>query len=449
MRFDHRGNTYEVFRSTKNNQSNFKKAIPNDNWEKLDEDDKWEVLAERSENEVTTSIQNVLGMDLNLFNKTILIPHNDFGAIMNQDKKDRRETFSGIIKGDIYESMKNIADATKKELTAKLDRMQGAIEDNIRRINIPENQDQESGVITSISTNELIKIQKQKKGEGKEIKELIKEGVNAKEQLEKLISLLNDYQQKEQSQQESKERIHEYEKEITALEKIEKDYLKQITSSQQTLKKIEYVPNSQEALNLWKGHLDLEENRKAIEKKILATNEIRTIEELDNDLSQADIEIKNSTDKLSEIITYISTAIEKHKNTKKSLEAYLSNSNDLKQTNLEIAQIEKIIKSNKIAEILSELKIGDVCPICGNKISEINTVHSSEALPEEQYKQYKEQADTYQRQLLNIEEQLNEDIKNLEQLTVAEIELKIEENSDQIKSLMPIGAKYKEFMGDI
>ena len=149
LKFEHRNNNYEIFRSAKPNQSYFRK---------LNANNEWEILAERLEDEVTKAVESTIGLNLNLFNKTILIPQNKFDGLIAQDAKSRRATFSGLISGNIFEKMRDIAYNKEKELADQLNTMQGAL--NVYIAQILKGENLETTSQTDIPIKELQKIKK-------------------------------------------------------------------------------------------------------------------------------------------------------------------------------------------------------------------------------------------------------------------------------------------------
>ena len=435
FKFEHRGNSYEIFRSAKPNQSYFRK---------LNADNEWEILAERLEDEVTKAVESTIGLNLNLFNKTILIPQNKFADLIAQDAKSRRATFSGLISGNIFEKMRDIAYSKEKELEDQLNTMQGALNVYIAQISKGENLEITSQ--TDIPIKELQKIKKQSEKDKKTLQDEIQLLEDAKNGMIELNTVLLQQQQRETNIKQLKANIGFLESEIKTLTEKETQDSKQYQLHKKELEKIQYVPNSKEALNHWQNKYSLEQNKAVIEKQLIVTNEIKLISELNKSILQADTEIENKIVTLSQIVNYIGDQVNTHTYIEQQLQNYLSIKQEMHALSSKLKELDKADVNNEIASILAKLSVGDLCPVCGNKITTLKAHTKEQEISRDVYEEQKKRLEELNKKLYSIEEQLNKHANNIHKTSNEDLEKKIQESKNQYQSLIPIGKKYKDFL---
>ncbi|MFL2634217.1 MAG: AAA family ATPase [Dehalococcoidia bacterium] len=434
LKFEHRGSSYEIFRSAKPNQSYFRK---------LNTDNEWEILAERLEDEVTKAVESTIGLNLNLFNKTILIPQNKFADLIAQDAKSRRATFSGLISGNIFEKMRDIAYSKEKELEDQLNKMQGALNVYITQILKGENLEITSQ--TDIPIKELQKIKKQSEKDKKATQEEIQLLEDTKNEMIELNTVLLQEQQRETNIKKLKTNIGSLESDIKTLGEKETQDAKQYQLHKKELDKIQYVPNSKEALNHWQNKYDLEQNKAVIEKQLIVSNEIKLISELNESILQADTEIENKIVTLSQIVNYIAGQVNTQTYIKEQLENYLSLKQEIHTLSSKIKELEKTDINNEIVSILAKLSVGDLCPVCGNKITTLKAHTMEQEISRDAYEEQKKYLEELNKKLYSIEEQLNKHANNIHKASNKDLANKIQESKNQYESLIPIGKKYKNF----
>jgi len=434
FKFEHRGNSYEILRSAKPNQSYFRK---------LNADNEWEILAERLEDEVTKAVESTIGLNLNLFNKTILIPQNKFADLIAQDAKSRRATFSGLISGNIFEKMRDIAYSKEKELADQLNTMQGAL--NVYIAQILKGENLEITTQTDIPIKELQKIKKQREKDKKILQEEIQLFEDTKNGMIELNTVLLQQQQRKTNIKQLKANIESLESEIKSLTEKETHDTKQYQLHKKELEKIQYVPNSKKALNHWQNKYDLEQNKAVIEKQLIVTNELNLISELNESISQADTEIENKIITLSQIVNYIADQVNTHTYIQEQLENYLSIKQEMHTLSSKIKELEKADVNNEIASILAKLSVGDLCPVCGNKITTLKAHIKEQEISKDVYEEQKKCLEELNKKLYSIEEQLNKHVNNIQKASNEGLVKKIQESKKQYESLIPIGKKYKDF----
>lgn len=434
LKFEHRGNSYEIFRSAKPNQSYFRK---------LNVDNEWEILAERLEDEVTKAVESTIGLNLNLFNKTILIPQNKFDGLIAQDAKSRRATFSGLISGNIFEKMRDIAYSKEKELEDQLNTMQGALNVYIAQILKGENLEITSQI--DIPIKELQKIKKQSEKDKKILQEEIQLLEDTKNGMIELNTGLMQKQQRETNIKQLKTNIGSLESDIKMLTGKETQDTKKYQLHKKELEKIQYVPNSKEALNHWQNKHDLEQNKAVIEKQLIVTNEIKLISELNKSILQADTEIENKIVTLSQIVNYIAVQVNTHTYIEEQLQNYLSIKQEIHTLSSKLKELEKANVNNEIASILAKLSVGDLCPVCGNKITTLKAHTKEQEISRDVYAEQKKRLEELNKKLYSIEEQLKQHIDNIHKASNEGLVKKIQESKNQYESLIPIGKQYKDF----
>ncbi|MDG1990116.1 MAG: SMC family ATPase [Dehalococcoidia bacterium] len=434
LKFEHRGNSYEIFRSAKPNQSYFRK---------LNVDNEWEILAERLEDEVTKAVESTIGLNLNLFNKTILIPQNKFDGLIAQDAKSRRATFSGLISGNIFEKMRDIAYSKEKELEDQLNTMQGALNVYIAQILKGENLEITSQI--DIPIKELQKIKKQNEKDKKILQEEIQLLEDTKNGMIELNTGLMQKQQRETNIKQLKTNIGSLESDIKTLTGKETQDTKKYQLHKKELEKIQYVPNSKEALNHWQNKHDLEQNKAVIEKQLIVTNEIKLISELNKYILQADTEIENKIVTLSQIVNYIAVQVNTHTYIEEQLQNYLSIKQEIHTLSSKLKELEKANVNNEIASILAKLSVGDLCPVCGNKITTLKAHTKEQEISRDVYAEQKKRLEELNKKLYSIEEQLKQHIDNIHKASNEGLVKKIQESKNQYESLIPIGKQYKDF----
>ena len=434
LKFEHRNINYEIFRSAKPNQSYFRK---------LNANNEWEILAERLEDEVTKAVESTIGLNLNLFNKTILIPQNKFDGLIAQDAKSRRATFSGLISGNIFEKMRDIAYNKEKELADQLNTMQGAL--NVYIAQILKGENLETTSQTDIPIKELQKIKKQIKKDKKILQEEIQLFEDTKNGMIELNTVLLQQQQRETNIKQLKANIESLESEIKSLTEKEMHDTKQYQLHKKELGKIQYVPNSKEALNHWQSKYNLEQNKAVIEKQLIVTNELKLISELNESISQADTEIENKIVTLSQMVNYIADQVNTHTYIQEQLENYLSIKQEMHTLSSKIKELEKADVNNEIASILAKLSVGDLCPVCGNKITTLKAHIKEQEISRDVYEEQKKRLEELNKKLYSIEEQLNKHVNNIQKASNEGLVKKIQESKKQYESLIPIGKKYKDF----
>jgi len=434
LKFEHRNINYEIFRSAKPNQSYFRK---------LNANNEWEILAERLEDEVTKAVESTIGLNLNLFNKTILIPQNKFDGLIAQDAKSRRATFSGLISGNIFEKMRDIAYNKEKELADQLNTMQGAL--NVYIAQILKGENLETTSQTDIPIKELQKIKKQIKKDKKILQEEIQLFEDTKNGMIELNTVLLQQQQRKTNIKQLKANIESLESEIKSLTEKEMHDTKQYQLHKKELGKIQYVPNSKEALNHWQSKYNLEQNKAVIEKQLIVTNELKLISELNESISQADTEIENKIVTLSQMVNYIADQVNTHTYIQEQLENYLSIKQEMHTLSSKIKELEKADVNNEIASILAKLSVGDLCPVCGNKITTLKAHIKEQEISRDVYEEQKKRLEELNKKLYSIEEQLNKHVNNIQKASNEGLVKKIQESKKQYESLIPIGKKYKDF----
>ena len=434
LKFEHRNINYEIFRSAKPNQSYFRK---------LNTDNEWEILAERLEDEVTKAVESIIGLNLNLFNKTILIPQNKFADLIAQDAKSRRATFSGLISGNIFEKMRDIAYSKEKELADQLNTMQGAL--NVYIAQILKGENLETTSQTDIPIKELQQIKKQSEKDKKILQEEIQLFEDTKNGMIELNTVLLQQQQRKTNIKQLKANIESLESEIKSLTEKETQDTKQYQLHKKELEKIQYVPNSKEALNHWQNKYNLEQNKAVIEKQLIVTDEIKLISELNESILQADTEIKNKIVTLSQIVNYIADQVTTHTYIQEQLQNYLSIKQEMHTLSSKIKELEKADVNNEIASILAKLSIGDLCPVCGNKITMLKAHNKEQEISRDVYEEQKKRLEKLNKKLYSIEEQLNKHVNNIQKASSEGLVKKIQESKKQYETLIPIGKKYKDF----
>ena len=178
----------------------------------------------------------------------------------------------------------------------------------------------------------------------------------------------------------------------------------------------------------------------------LRANEIKLISELNESISQADTEIENKIVTLSQIVNYIADQVNTHTYIQEQLENYLSIKQEMHTLSSKIKELEKADVNNEIASILAKLSVGDLCPVCGNKITTLKAHIKEQEISRDVYEEQKKRLEELNKKLYSIEEQLNKHVNNIHKTSNEDLEKKIQESKNQYQSLIPIGKKYKDFL---
>ena len=353
--FQHRNETYQVRRSIKERQGFLRK---------LNKDKNWDILVERSEKEITKTIEDILGLDIDLFTKTTLIPQDQFSKVINQKASDRRNSFKHLANTIIYEKMREQANIKKREIEQSIATKIGEL--GIRTLDLYNENNKENIDIIELKNK---KIEISAKQEHINIKLKDKKNVlKIYQTLEKEIaSYSNIHNQKNNNDKD----IVEDHQNMQISERDFKNNTLEINKIKNLIEKMKYLPKAADVLKKWNENNDLESSKKIIEQKIISLGQIKNIDEIDtrvailnnrlieiaNEIGKIKVQIRNEFNKLKESIFEIKPFIQ-------------SRITYIKEKNI-LVQIEKKYDAQNIEAIISNLQKGDICPVCNNVIVEI------------------------------------------------------------------------------
>ena len=80
---------------------------------------------------------------------------------------------------------------------------------------------------------------------------------------------------------------------------------------------------------------------------------------------------------------------------------------------IKIKELEKADVNNEIASILAKLSVGDLCPVCGNKITTLKAHIKEQEISRDVYEEQKKRLEELNKKLYSIEEQLNKHVNNI------------------------------------
>ena len=401
--FQHRNETYRVRRSIKERQGFLSK---------LNKKNNWEILVERSEKEITKKIEDILGLDIDLFTKTTLIPQDRFRAIIDQKAAERRNSFKHLANTTIYEEMREQANIKKKEIEQSIATKIGEL--GFRTLDIYNENNKEN-----IDTIELKnkKIELYAKQEHLTIKlEDEKNVLKIYQTLEKeIISYSNIHNQKNNNDKE----IVEDHQNMQISERDFKNNTSEINNIKKLIEEMKYLPKAADVLEKWNENNDLESSKKIIEKKIMSIEQVKSINEIDtrtpilnnrlieiaSEIEKFKVQIRNEFNKLKESISAINPFIQSRITYRKEINI--------------LVQIEKKYDAQTFEAIIANLQKGDICPVCNNVIAEIEkkTINlEKNIIPKESIEIQRDKVSNAEREMLKlagiIEKYFTIDIKN-------------------------------------
>jgi len=400
--FQVRGKIFRIVRRT-----------PSTNSTRLEEQDvegKWNLIADRS-SDINKEVATLLGMDFQTFTRTVILPQGEFDAFLKSDKPARRDILVKLLGLSMYEKARTIANKRAEQA-----------------------QDRARTIESQFEQLELASPDDIKKIEGRlyEAKKVLDELVQRRQNLSRLGEIFTDNRQQQStlnnaivSRKDAKKVHNETQSNLEMTLKTLAEFEELLQFATQTKIKLEYNPDKHKELKMqlettgkrqflekqldgrqqqledlkvkqqglkknifeFEDYLRKNENnislkRKDLQQKALLFSSFAadsTIEKINNLLQKIQRDIQEQKQHLTnffveekqlseEIVTQKQTV----KNAKHDHNLLISEQRDLEEKRIEKqAEYEQVQKNNVIADLLSGLENGDLCPVCGQKISTI------------------------------------------------------------------------------
>ncbi|MBG92495.1 MAG: hypothetical protein CL792_00730 [Chloroflexi bacterium] len=372
---------------------------PSDNSNRLEIQEgegKWNLIADRSR-DVTDKIVDLLGMDFSTFTRTVILPQGQFDAFLKSDIKARRDILVKLLGLSMYEKARSIANkrADDAHNTAR------TIEDQLEQLKLS-------------SPDDIQKFKDQLKKTNQILDGLTKR----KETLHTLGTTFTDTREKEsllktlnQNYEDSKKGYKETQDSLESTLKNIEEFENSLEFVIQTRKDLEYNPDIHNELKVQLKIVvkreqlkKLNDKQREIKKNISETEDALREHQKNIVFKQKDllkksssldlIDINDPIEDIYQLLQEKQREIEKQKNQlteyfleeKKLSEEIAIHKKNVKNVQLEHNRIlakqknieEKLIKKqteyanaqkeNVIADLLSGLKSGDLCPVCGQEM---------------------------------------------------------------------------------
>ena len=400
--FQVRGKIFRIVRKT-----------PSTNSTRLEEqgvEGEWKLIADRS-SDINKEVAILLGMDFQTFTRTVILPQGEFDAFLKSDKPARRDILVKLLGLSMYEKARTIANKRAEQA-----------------------QDRARTIESQLEQLELASPDDIKKIEGRldEVKKVLDGFVQRRQTLSRLGETFTDSRQKQSTLNNAivsckdAKKIHsetQFNLEMTLKTLTEFEELLQFTT--QTRIKLEYSPDKHKELQMqldttekrqflekqldvrqqqledlkvkqqvlkksifeFEDHLrkcesNISLKRKDLQQKILLFGSFTvdsTIEKINNLLQKIQRDIQEQKQHLTnffvdeeQLSEEIATQKQIVKNAKHDHNFLISEQKDLEEKRIEKQiEYEQVQKDNVIAGLLSGLQNGDLCPVCGQKISTI------------------------------------------------------------------------------
>ena len=439
LEFEHRHQRYQVYRAAKKSGSFLSR---------LNKNKEWEALVERKEIEINDAIENILGLNSDLFSKTILIPQNKFGEVITQSGQARRQNFQSLAKNDIFNIVKEKANDKQIGFSQVLKSKQDQKKQLLIDIGINENTNEENS--DSIKINDLDQIIKSRIKSTKEIDSYAESQKKDLINLRDLEATVGEYHNALEREKSKESEIKATQREVTNKKKETKELDIEITKLTETLDNIDYLPGSKKILEalIKKNQLEekineLQNNFFRKESTISTKNNQNLVTKFEGNITTIEIEMRR-------MISYMSHTVKSHQSTIEAMKYLIPKIKQKNNEELLLKKLENDFQNNALTTIINKLKKGDLCPICGEKINDINKLHTANKnamVSQDDLKKQREKCSDISIEVSKLKQKIqdgsNIDVKELTNMIALDTQETLQAESNEY---IKIGKDLKEFM---
>ena len=439
LEFEHRHQRYQVYRAAKKSGSYLSR---------LNKNKEWEALVERKEIEINDAIENILGLNSDLFSKTILIPQNKFGEVITQSGQARRQNFQSLAKNDIFNIVKEKANDKQIGFSQVLKSKQDQKKQLLIDIGINENTNEENS--DSITINDLDKIIKSRIKSTKEIDSYAESQKKDLINLRDLEATVGEYHNALEREKSKESEIKATQREVTNKKKETKELDIEITKLTETLDNIDYLPGSKKILEALIKKSQLEEKINELqnnffrkESTISTKNNQNLVTKFEGNITTIEIEMRR-------MISYMSHTVKSHQSTIEAMKYLIPKIKQKNNEELLLKKLENDFQNNALTTIINKLKKGDLCPICGEKINDINKLHTANKnamVSQDDLKKQRDKCSDISIEVNKLKQKIqdgsNIDVKELTNMIALDTQETLQAESNEY---IKIGKDLKEFM---
>ncbi len=439
LEFEHRHQRYQVYRAAKKSGSYLSR---------LNKNKEWEALVERKEIEINDAIENILGLNSDLFSKTILIPQNKFGEVITQSGQARRQNFQSLAKNDIFNIVKEKANDKQIGFSQVLKSKQDQKKQLLIDIGIDENTNEDNS--DSIKINDLDKIIKSRIKSTEEIDRYNESQKKDLINLRDLEATVGEYHNALEREKSKESEIKTTQKEVANKKKETKELDIEIAKLTENLDNIDYLPGSKKILEALIKKSQLEEKINELqnnffrkESTISTKNHQNLVIKFEGNITKIEIEMRR-------MISYMSHTVKSHQSTIEAMKYLIPKIKQKNNEELLLIKLENDFQNNALTTIINKLKKDDLCPICGEKINDINKLHTSSnnaTVSQDDLKKQRDKCSDINIEVNKLKQKIqdgsNFDIKELTNMIALDTQKTLQAESNEY---IKIGKDLKEFM---
>ena len=298
--FRHKGNLYKVFRRAEYTRKKYKGegTVKVPGQAELTDFQTGKIVS--GIKNVNSAVKDLIGLNKDQFNQTVMIAQGEFLKILNAKSDDRKRLFQTIFKTGIYEELKDRLYEKNTNARDRKNQIKQIIDHSLSSIVIPESYDHKEELKNSISVsdlsetvldevNKLVSVEKESKSVLEKEMILNSEQLNkTTKELAEAYSVNNEFDSLEKNTNESvllnerKDEIAILEEKIlkadkaaeisvkkTIVEKTRNDYMENEKTISRTKKELEELKNAVESVNN-KINAAKQNETEAIKKRIEA-----------------------------------------------------------------------------------------------------------------------------------------------------------------------------------
>lgn len=425
VRFDFatNGETYRVVRKAP--------ATAGTRLEQMRSDGKWRSLADRSR-DVTSEIETLLGMDFKTFTRTMLLPQGEFDTFLKGDQSDRRSILTKLLRLGVYDDARKIANQRAKAaqerattIEAQLEQLDLASPERIGELEIEYGEAKRYLSNLTKRRNALKTLEalvnaahdssraelEAAKAAGSTSELLMKANQACVEKSDKTIEAKRNFDELKNERATLDYDAASHQKLLSQIEqlKLRKTAEKELAENQSTLEKVTSAYNvsvisaadaAQQALNASHNEVVANDALLVSTKQLgkIVTGVSHECSDIENRIKESSLKERTAKDHYDAIEKRINSLEAADEEFSKSLAARNVATSALEQARQDATSAEKLLSDTDFrvesAEITlaetrqmdqatmlrSELTQGDLCPICGNAITDLSFEHDDGAV---------------------------------------------------------------------
>lgn len=418
VRFDFATNneTYRVVRKAP--------ATAGTRLEQMRADGNWRSLADRSR-EVTSEIETLLGMDFKTFTRTMLLPQGEFDTFLKGDQSDRRSILTKLLHLGVYDDARKIANQRAKAaqerattIEAQLEQLDLASPQRIDELEIEHEEVKRhlssltkrrdalktlEALVHADHDSSRVELEAAKTAESTS-ELLTKADQSCGEELNKNIEAKRNFDELENERATLDYDAASHQKLLSQIEqlKLRKTAEKELAENQSTLERVTNAHNAlvASAANAAQQASSASQNEVAANDALLSSTEqlgkivtgiSHLFSDIENQIKQSDLKERTAKEQYDAIEKRINSLEAANEELSKSLAAQNAAVSVFEQARRDATSAEKLLTDTNsrvesaeisLAEtrqidqatmIRSELTQGDLCPICGNSITNLSS----------------------------------------------------------------------------